>query len=200
MNEESITLQNKRRRIIFIVKLFVYFLVAWMYYLFFQILLLFINIYATKYEWNIKAINSQLMLEKKNLTELKEQLNIKNKNYLSLIMNLNNKNKKIKKEQTKILSNIRKILWKDLIAYWYYCSHIKHNIIDHKNDFIVNFDNIDLTKYNFIIKKQLKKKIRIIDKSQIKFISWFNVFYKTNCNQNTWFKMLIEKYFNNSSN
>jgi len=178
------------------IKLFVYIVVWIMYYIFFEIMLMFVNLYTEKYRKDITVINQELITEKNSLINIKKEIKTKKKWYLWLMMDLNRQNMNFKKEQNKVLKHMTNILKNDIVAYWYYCSTIKNEIITNDNKkFIVSFDNLKLNKYNFLIKKKIKSKLKKISSWQAVLIEWINKFYLENCNQNTWFKWLVKKYF-----
>lgn len=196
MVETLWSMNKKRKRIIIIIKIFIYFLVWWMYYLFFQIILWFIWLYTISYKQDVVKIKNNFILEQKKLSKLKKNINNKTKSFVPLVLELNKQTKDLKNKQTIILKHMANVLKNNIIAYWYYCDYMKNNIIDLTNPKkIVKFNDINYNQYNFIVKIRLHKKILELTKLQNTLIKWINTFYDKNCNQDTWMKTLILKYF-----
>jgi len=195
MLDDSLKIKKKRNRIIFIVKVIIYLVVFIMYYVFIQIILLLIWLYTSTYKHNIDKINNQLLLNKHKLITLESKLNNKNTKILPLLISINKNNNSLQKKQKKILTTMHNSLQNDIISYWYYCNNLHNVIIKNKSRYIVNFDDINYNKFNIIIRNRLKKKINLLDQKQQSLYKWITVFYYNNCNQNTWFKKLVLKYF-----
>jgi len=188
-------LERKKILIIKTVKIIVVILTMIMYYLFFKIVLLFIWYYLSSYDEKVLILKNELNSTFSLVQNIQESFKKKDKKHFQLLLDLNKKNKNIEKEQYKILNNLSKVVKSDIIAYWYYCNKINKEIIKNPKYQEISLNDFDLSWYNIFFRKKVENKLKELVKNQNKLINNIHDFYIKNCNQNSWFRTFVRKYF-----
>lgn len=180
-------LDSKAKFIVWLIKFFILIIIILTYMIFFRIWKMIINYTVAPYNNKIVEITSQ----EKNMLGKINQLKNKNKNkkmieQIHLIWKIQ---KDIWEKQGKIISETKKMLDNDLLAYWYICNRLWKYV--ETNDKEINIEDFSGAMHNILLKKRVKDTILKYNDFRNKYIN----FYKTSCNQDWWFKRIISKYF-----
>lgn len=178
-------LDSKAKFIVWLIKFFILIIIILTYIIFFWIWKMIINYTVAPYNNKIVEITSQ---ERKMLDKI-NQLKKKNTNIIKQIYLIWKIQKDIWEKQEKIISETKKMLNNDLLAYWYICNRLWKYI--KTNNKKINIEDFSGAMHNILLRKKVKDTILKYNDFRNKYIN----FYKTSCNQDWWFKRIINKYF-----